>query len=164
MIVGSQISRTERQKKKDGRKIKRENGACDRRVIRYWEGDGIGSCGRRCDGCRFRPAHRPLGSLAQRSGGTAKVLTAYVLIEDQARGMVAEANAAPGKLDMLVNDAGVMLLGPIAHAGMEDWRRMMETNVLGLMYASHAVQAQVSTMPASGAWGHPRSRCIRKST
>jgi len=43
-----------------------------------------------------------------------------------------------GGLDVVVNTAGVMLLGPIQDADTEDWRRMMSTNVLGLMYLTHA--------------------------
>lgn len=31
-----------------------------------------------------------------------------------------------------------MLLGPIAEADTEDWRRMIQTNLLGLLYATHA--------------------------
>ena len=43
-----------------------------------------------------------------------------------------------GGLDVLVNNAGVMLLGTIVGADPEDWRRMLDTNVLGLMYMTHA--------------------------
>ena len=43
-----------------------------------------------------------------------------------------------GGLDVLVNNAGVMLLGTIVGADTEDWRRMLSTNVLGLMYMTHA--------------------------
>ena len=43
-----------------------------------------------------------------------------------------------GGLDVLVNNAGVMLLGRIVGADPEDWRRMLSTNVLGLMYMTHA--------------------------
>ena len=43
-----------------------------------------------------------------------------------------------GGLDVLVNHAGVMLLGTIVGADPEDWRRMLSTNVLGLMYMTHA--------------------------
>ena len=31
-----------------------------------------------------------------------------------------------------------MLLGTIVGAGTEDWRRMINTNVLGVMYMTHA--------------------------
>lgn len=96
------------------------------------EGAAVAVSGRRTD---------RLDALARRireSGGMAKAITADVSAEDQAREMVTEANAALGRMDILVNNAGVMLLGPIAHADTEDWRRMMETNVLGLMYATHA--------------------------
>lgn len=73
-------------------------------------------------------------------GGTkAKAITADVSEEDQAREMVLAANTEFGRLDILVNNAGVMLLGPIGNADTEDWRRMMGTNVMGLMYATHAV-------------------------
>jgi NADP-dependent 3-hydroxy acid dehydrogenase YdfG len=43
-----------------------------------------------------------------------------------------------GGLDVLVNNAGVMLLGTIVGADTEDWRRMVSTNVLGVMYMTHA--------------------------
>jgi NADP-dependent 3-hydroxy acid dehydrogenase YdfG len=41
-------------------------------------------------------------------------------------------------LDTLVNNAGVMLLGPIVDAPVEEWRRMVELNLLGLLYCTHA--------------------------
>ena len=72
------------------------------------------------------------------AGGKARAITADVAAEDQARQMVTKANAAFGRVDILVNNAGVMLLGPIGNADTEDWRRMIGTNVLGLMYATHA--------------------------
>ena len=47
--------------------------------------------------------------------------------------------AALPSIDILVNAAGLMLLGRIVGADTEDWRRSMSTNVLGLMYMTHAV-------------------------
>lgn len=38
----------------------------------------------------------------------------------------------------MVNSVGLMLLGPIVDADTEDWRRMINTNVLGLMYVTRA--------------------------
>jgi clavulanate-9-aldehyde reducatase len=43
-----------------------------------------------------------------------------------------------GALDILVNNAGVMLLGPIETADTSEWVRMINTNVLGLMFMTHA--------------------------
>ncbi len=97
------------------------------------EGAAVAISGRRTD--RLEALARRIES----GGGTVKVITADVSVEDQAREMTAVANAALGRLDILVNNAGVMLLGPIVNADTEDWRRMIETNVLGLMYATHAV-------------------------
>ena len=94
-----------------------------------------------------------LEALAKRitdEGGEARVVVADVAREEEARSMVVSANAAWGRLDILVNNAGVMLLGPILDADTEDWRRMIGTNVLGLMYATHAA---LPLMKAQGS-GH----------
>ena len=56
-------------------------------------------------------------------------------------------NEELGGLDILVNNAGVMLLGPIAGAPTDQWRRMIEVNLLGLLYCTHAA------LPIMGAAG-----------
>ncbi|MFJ5829674.1 SDR family NAD(P)-dependent oxidoreductase [Streptomyces sp. NPDC093089] len=45
---------------------------------------------------------------------------------------------ALGGLDILVNNAGLMLLGPIEGADLTDWTRMIDTNVLGVLYMTRA--------------------------
>ena len=47
-------------------------------------------------------------------------------------------NEELGRLDILVNNAGVMLLGPVIGADTSEWRRMIEVNLLGLLYCTHA--------------------------
>jgi NADP-dependent 3-hydroxy acid dehydrogenase YdfG len=70
--------------------------------------------------------------------GTVAVLELDVADEAACRSAVAATVDQLGGLDILVNNAGVMLLGTVEGADTEDWRRMMSTNVLGLMYLSHA--------------------------
>jgi NADP-dependent 3-hydroxy acid dehydrogenase YdfG len=46
-----------------------------------------------------------------------------------------------GRLDTVVNNAGVMLLGPADEAPLEEWERMVAINVQGLLYVAHAAIA-----------------------
>jgi NADP-dependent 3-hydroxy acid dehydrogenase YdfG len=72
------------------------------------------------------------------AGGTAITITADVTDEEQARAAVAGTVDQLGRLDTVVNNAGVMLLGPIVDAPVEEWQRMVQLNVLGLLYVAHA--------------------------
>jgi NADP-dependent 3-hydroxy acid dehydrogenase YdfG len=74
----------------------------------------------------------------QGRGGTALVLEADVTEEQQAAAAIELTVAELGRLDTLVNNAGVMLLGPAVDAPLSEWQRMVELNVLGLLYCAHA--------------------------
>ena len=81
-----------------------------------------------------------LEQLAERMEGPAQSLVVEADITDEAaaRAMVQDTVTAFGRLDILINNAGVMLLGPIVDAPMEEWQRMVRINLLGLLYATHA--------------------------
>jgi NADP-dependent 3-hydroxy acid dehydrogenase YdfG len=71
-------------------------------------------------------------------GGRALAVTTDVSDEAQAKAFVDTTIAELGRLDALVNNAGVMLLGPIPGAPTEEWRRMIDANVYGVIYTTHA--------------------------
>jgi NADP-dependent 3-hydroxy acid dehydrogenase YdfG len=71
-------------------------------------------------------------------GGQALVVAADVTDEDQAGAAVDQAVERFGRLDTVIANAGVMLLGPIVGADTAEWRRMIELNTLGALYTAHA--------------------------
>jgi clavulanate-9-aldehyde reducatase len=78
-----------------------------------------------------------LDALVERLDGQAVAIEADVGDEDQAKNLVETANSELGGLDGLVNNAGVMLLGPLQGANPEEWRTMINVNCLGLLYCTH---------------------------
>ena len=82
-----------------------------------------------------------LEALAERLGGRDRALVIEADVTDQAQAQAAQWRPTVselGRLDTLVNNAGVMLLGPIVGAPLEEWQRMVQINVLGLLYCTHA--------------------------
>jgi len=77
-------------------------------------------------------------ALASRIGGDALAVTCDVSDDAAAHSLIDRAKSELGRVDVLVNNAAVMLLGPIAGADTEEWRRMVGANLLGLMYCTHA--------------------------
>jgi NADP-dependent 3-hydroxy acid dehydrogenase YdfG len=71
-------------------------------------------------------------------GGRALTIETDVTDQRQAIGAVERTVAELGRLDIVINNAGVMLLGPILDAPTEEWDRMIALNVNGLMYVAHA--------------------------
>jgi NADP-dependent 3-hydroxy acid dehydrogenase YdfG len=72
------------------------------------------------------------------AGGRALAIEADVTDRGQAEALVERTVAELGRLDIVVNNAGVMLLGPATDAPIEEWERMVDLNVKGLLYVAKA--------------------------
>jgi NADP-dependent 3-hydroxy acid dehydrogenase YdfG len=88
-------------------------------------------------GARRKDRLDDLANRIEGDGGTAVAIEADITDEGQAKSLVEGAHEALGGLDCLVNNAGVMLLGPLQGADPDEWRTMIEVNCLGLLYCTH---------------------------
>jgi NADP-dependent 3-hydroxy acid dehydrogenase YdfG len=79
-----------------------------------------------------------LAASIEQGGGTALSITADVTDQAQAEQAVTTTVERLGRLDTVINNAGVMLLGPVVGAPLEEWDRMVDLNVKGLLYVAHA--------------------------
>jgi NAD(P)-dependent dehydrogenase (short-subunit alcohol dehydrogenase family) len=70
------------------------------------------------------------------TGGRALAVAADVTDEAEAGAAVERAVEQFGRLDTVLANAGVVLLGPIEGADITDWRRMIELNTLAVMYTA----------------------------
>ena len=88
-------------------------------------------------GARREDRLEELAARIEGEGGRAVAIDADVADEESAGSLVETAHSELGGLDCLINNAGVMLLGPLQGADPSQWRTMIEVNCLGLLYCTH---------------------------
>ena len=90
--------------------------------------------------------------LAEKAGDVARVAGAVTDVRDRAAvdATVAEAVAALGGLDTLVNNAGVGVFTEVASMTDEEWSRVIDTNLTGAFYCSRAALPEMKR--AGGGW------------
>jgi len=102
-------------------------------------------------------AGRTLGPMEQaklaieEAGGDAQVVTADLRDPNEVQSLVDVAVERTGRLDIMVNNAGLEFPSSIIEGSPEDWRAMLETNVLALLAGC---KAAVLAMRKCGAQGH----------
>ena len=108
------------------------------------EGAAVGLGARRMDRLRA------LADDIRASDGSALPCSVDVTVRDDVDRFAGEVLEAFGRIDILVNNAGVMPLSPVAEVRVEEWERMVDVNVKGVLYGIAAV---LPTMLRQGA-GH----------
>jgi NADP-dependent 3-hydroxy acid dehydrogenase YdfG len=79
-----------------------------------------------------------LAKTIDEKGGESIVLVGDVTDKKVCKNVVDKVLKEWRQIDILVNNAGVMLLGPTAEAPLEEWERMINLNILGLLYMTYA--------------------------
>jgi NAD(P)-dependent dehydrogenase (short-subunit alcohol dehydrogenase family) len=97
-----------------------------------------------------KPAASDLAGLAAAEGLSLTVLALDVDDDASVRAAVDQALSLSGRIDVLVNNAGLGFAGPLEEMPLSDIRQVMETNFFG---ALRCIQAVVPAMRGSGG-GH----------
>ena len=68
------------------------------------------------------------------AGGSARSRTLDVTSRDDTEAFVAYAEKEFGRVDVVVNNAGIMPLSPMAAMKVDEWDRMVDVNIRGVLY------------------------------
>lgn len=82
------------------------------------------------------------------AGGRAQAYSLDVTDLEQVRAFADHAVAQFGRIDVIVNNAGIMPLSPLAALRVEEWNRMIDVNIRGVL---HGIAAVLPVMSAQGA-------------
>lgn len=77
---------------------------------------------------------RAIAGAIEGAGGRALAIGTDVTVREDVDALVERAQEAFGGVDILVNNAGVMPLSPVRDGRVEDWERMIDVNVKGVLY------------------------------
>lgn len=75
----------------------------------------------------------------QQAGGIAKYQVTDVSDRSQVEALAETTRQAYGRIDVLVNNAGLMPLSPLAETKVDEWEQMIDVNIKGVLYGVAAV-------------------------
>lgn len=73
------------------------------------------------------------------AGGEARAYTTDVTVKAEVDALIAQVVADFGRVDVIVNNAGLMAIAPMSQGRTDEWDRMIDINVKGLLYGIAAV-------------------------
>jgi NADP-dependent 3-hydroxy acid dehydrogenase YdfG len=120
-----------------------ENGAAGKVVVITGASSGIGEATARMlarHGARLVLGARRVERLAalvaelRALGGTAEYQAVDVTRREQVESLVNLARTTYGRVDVVVNNAGIMPLSPMEQLKVDEWDRMIDVNIKGVLY------------------------------
>ncbi len=101
-------------------------------------GASVAVAARRAEACE------EAARLCRENGGEAITIPTDVGREEECGRLIEQAEAWRGRLDLLVNNAGIGRFGPVASLSTEDLREMVDTNLLGTFWCSRAAFPRIA--------------------
>ena len=68
------------------------------------------------------------------TGGKVEVVKVDVTVQDEVKNLINKSIKAFGKIDILVNNAGLMSIAPLSETKVDEWDRMIDINIKGVLY------------------------------
>jgi NADP-dependent 3-hydroxy acid dehydrogenase YdfG len=102
---------------------------------------------------RRAPRIEELADQISTGGGEAIAIPADVTDPEQARACVERTAAHWGRLDTVVNNAGLLMAGPVESSPVEEFDQMIDVNIRGLLYVSRAALAPLLAAAQDSARG-----------
>ncbi len=88
---------------------------------------------------RDQKALEKAGSLIKTEGGAALSIPADIRQESDVNQLILHVMEHYGRIDILINNAGVLAYGPVVSAKVEDWDMVIDTNLKGAFFCSREV-------------------------
>ena len=85
-------------------------------------------------GARRKENLEKIASEMRDAGGNAEVLKTDVTKKDEVQALIDKALEAYGKIDVLVNNAGLMAIAPLTETKVDEWDSMIDINIKGVLY------------------------------
>ena len=98
-------------------------------------------------GARRTDRLEKLAAVIRSEGGSAQYRPLDVTVREDMESFIGFAKATFGRVDVIVNNAGVMPLSPLAALKVDEWDRMIDVNIRGVL---HGIAAVLPVMEAQG--------------
>ncbi|MCC9138839.1 SDR family oxidoreductase [Pontibacter silvestris] len=85
-------------------------------------------------GARRLESMEKIASEIRAEGGKVEVLKTDVTKPEEVKALVDKAVGAFGRLDVMINNAGLMAIAPMVETKVEEWDRMIDINIKGVLY------------------------------